>query len=52
MILHPGNLEDLNNVQSGVYGTKSQIQVNQMGMRVWGVMSHKAACAIETVQGG
>ena len=21
-------------------------------MRVWGVMSHKAACAIDTVQGG
>ena len=32
MILHPGNLEDLNNVQSGVYGAKSQIQINQMNM--------------------
>ena len=32
--------------------TCTQKTISSVGMRVWGVMSHKAACAIDTVQGG
>ena len=31
--------------------TCTQKTISSVGMRVWGVMSHKAACAIDSVQG-
>ena len=42
----------LNSHQPTSKSTCTQKTISSVGMRVWGVMSHKAACAIDTVQGG